>query len=502
MDWYLRTYPDVAQAGIDPLDHYVTHGAAEGRDPGPLFNTRWYLETYPDVAGAGVNPLEHYMTYGAAEGRDPGPLFSTRWYLEAYPDVAKAGLNPLQHYMDHGAAEGRRPLPPPKPSFAALFDVDWYLRTYPDVAQAGIDPLEHYVTHGAAEGRDPGPLFSTRWYLETYPDVAGAGINPLEHYLLHGAAEGRDPGPLFSTLGYLNANADVAAARLNPLEHYMSYGAAEGRRLVSAATMLQDRLRRPGSEALSAARELIEAFASSEFDLARLSAVALEDLPVMVDLPAALTVGWRRLYLSLNHVPRALVVVRSIDDRHLHRHLACISRHAVHSKSDLLIVAADEVSASTGTSLPRGVEWRSLAEFTADLDRDQRIQIVKALIHHLRPQSVLVLDSEIGWEVLARYGSRMRRYAGLFGAFTRQSGADGPLSQDYELRYLRRCVPYLAGVYGEDQDWLAQVCRRYGLPEVLHRKFRLLPSGTSDEEWIAALSQDPGFLSRKRAVVA
>ena len=52
------------------------YGASEGRDPGPLFSTRAYFETYPDVADAGVNPLVHYLLYGRNEGRQivPSPL--------------------------------------------------------------------------------------------------------------------------------------------------------------------------------------------------------------------------------------------------------------------------------------------------------------------------------------------------------------------------------------------------------------------------------------------
>ncbi|WP_427028335.1 glycosyltransferase [Halomonas sp. H2] len=33
VDWYLAAYPDVAQAGIDPWEHYLRHGKAEGRLP-------------------------------------------------------------------------------------------------------------------------------------------------------------------------------------------------------------------------------------------------------------------------------------------------------------------------------------------------------------------------------------------------------------------------------------------------------------------------------------
>jgi hypothetical protein len=34
-EWYLREYTDVAEAGIDPLRHYIEHGAKEGRAPNP-----------------------------------------------------------------------------------------------------------------------------------------------------------------------------------------------------------------------------------------------------------------------------------------------------------------------------------------------------------------------------------------------------------------------------------------------------------------------------------
>jgi len=183
-DWYLAQNPDVAAAGINPLVHYLRHGAAEGRGPNPLFDTDWYLAQNSDVAAAGINPLVHYLRHGAAGRLDPNPLFDTDWYLAQNPDVAAAGVNPLAHYLRHAAAEGRDPNP--------LFDTDWYLAQNPDVAAAGINPLVHYLRHGAEEGHDPNPSFDTDWYLAQNPDVAAAGINPLVHYLRHGAAEGRD----------------------------------------------------------------------------------------------------------------------------------------------------------------------------------------------------------------------------------------------------------------------------------------------------------------------
>src|SRR6266851_711842 len=148
-----------------------------------LFDRAWYLQRNADVAASGVNPLTHYISKGAAEGRDPHPLFDSDWYLQCNPDVAAAGINPLTHYISKGAAEGRDPHP--------LFDSDWYLRRNPDVAAAGMNPLRHYTGWGAAEGRDPNPHFDSDWYLERNPEVAVAGTNPLSHYIHCGSAEGR-----------------------------------------------------------------------------------------------------------------------------------------------------------------------------------------------------------------------------------------------------------------------------------------------------------------------
>ncbi len=56
-DWYLRHYPEVAQAGIDPALHYLHHGIYEGRDPGPDVDTVGYCVMAPDLLETGRNPV-------------------------------------------------------------------------------------------------------------------------------------------------------------------------------------------------------------------------------------------------------------------------------------------------------------------------------------------------------------------------------------------------------------------------------------------------------------
>jgi hypothetical protein len=112
----------------------------------PIFDAAWYYETYPDVAGSGVDAALHYLRHGAAELRDPGPHFSSADYWAENEDVAAAGLNPLLHYLRSGAAEGRKT--------GGDFDPESYLAAHP--ALAGINPLEHFISEARAEGRRPG----------------------------------------------------------------------------------------------------------------------------------------------------------------------------------------------------------------------------------------------------------------------------------------------------------------------------------------------------------
>ena len=93
-----------------------------------LFDAAYYRAQNPDVAATGADPAEHYLRHGAAEGRDPHPLFSTRFYLQHSPDAGSD--NPLLHYLEVGASEPFRPV---SPRFDPTFYLGWIgpRRTHP-----------------------------------------------------------------------------------------------------------------------------------------------------------------------------------------------------------------------------------------------------------------------------------------------------------------------------------------------------------------------------------
>lgn len=103
----------LARAGAGPLVAWVRRNRSRRaiKEYG-LFDPDWYRQRYPEAAGAGIDPLEHYLRHGAAEGKNPNPEFETAWYLATYPDVAACGLNPLAHYALFGMGENRFYAPP------------------------------------------------------------------------------------------------------------------------------------------------------------------------------------------------------------------------------------------------------------------------------------------------------------------------------------------------------------------------------------------------------
>ena len=95
------------------LDKYTNRYKGKSTDykliaKSKYFNKRWYLKIYPDVKKAKMDPIQHYMKYGWKEGRNPSERFCGNDYLELYEDVKKSGINPLLHYLKFGIKENRK----------------------------------------------------------------------------------------------------------------------------------------------------------------------------------------------------------------------------------------------------------------------------------------------------------------------------------------------------------------------------------------------------------
>lgn len=71
--FYRRNNLDLDFSAITPLDHFARFGWREGRDPSTEFSVKGYLQNNPDVRDANMNPLLHYILAGKAENRISRP---------------------------------------------------------------------------------------------------------------------------------------------------------------------------------------------------------------------------------------------------------------------------------------------------------------------------------------------------------------------------------------------------------------------------------------------
>ncbi len=147
-DWYCTTYPDIPAAEIDPLTHYVEHGAVEGR---------WPIELDPAEVDPTIQAL-HRLDL-ASEGAE---AFDAGFCRVLYPELAPLNDDELalvcrsESRTDSKAAFLRGICENPR-EIPLDFNATEYIRLYPDLRwltdQSSLEVLRHYMCHGRFEPR-------------------------------------------------------------------------------------------------------------------------------------------------------------------------------------------------------------------------------------------------------------------------------------------------------------------------------------------------------------
>ena len=205
LSWYFdRAYyeaanPDIADAGLDPLLHFISTGIAELRSPHPLIDLRYIVSEDAHVLGSPpqIEALADFLEYDLAPS---SPYFDPQHYLGQAASAAP-GNALLRHFLQHGLQAGYTPNP--------FLDPAWYGTHYEDAPNDPYAALRHFITRGDAEGRAAGPDFDGGRYRTRYTDVGESGIPPLRHYLMHGRREQRQVA-----VERFRAGPDVASAEV------------------------------------------------------------------------------------------------------------------------------------------------------------------------------------------------------------------------------------------------------------------------------------------------
>lgn len=162
----------------------------------PLFDGRYYFTQVPELKDAGVNPLLHYVQKGFKEALSPSPLVDMMHVTnQLIGDVGR----PITQADRRKALERysglRQALLETGADPNIFFDNKLYRSQHHAIPiNAGDIPLEHYI---ARRGRNAGSylecssIASFKYYMGNNRDLEQAGVVPLMHLLQFGLAEGR-----------------------------------------------------------------------------------------------------------------------------------------------------------------------------------------------------------------------------------------------------------------------------------------------------------------------
>ncbi|UDY22666.1 rhamnan synthesis F family protein [Nocardioides sp. Kera G14] len=89
--------------------------ALERQAAADLLDRSFYLETNPAVAEAGMDPVDHFCRFGWRELRKPRRDFDVWWYWANHLDPSQDRINPLLHYAVLGREAGLEARPDPRP---------------------------------------------------------------------------------------------------------------------------------------------------------------------------------------------------------------------------------------------------------------------------------------------------------------------------------------------------------------------------------------------------
>jgi hypothetical protein len=152
---------------IDPWNYFEEERVVQCSG---LIDPGWYLKNYPDIESANVNPTKHYCAYGWIEDRKPSFYFEPKWYRRRYRLSRRP--NPFFIFITRGEKENAWP--------CGYFNTPWYR------AQYGLSndesPLRHYFLHRKSGRVSPNPDFDAIEYCQRHPEVLASGEDPFESY--------------------------------------------------------------------------------------------------------------------------------------------------------------------------------------------------------------------------------------------------------------------------------------------------------------------------------
>jgi glycosyltransferase involved in cell wall biosynthesis len=226
------------------------------------------------------------------------------------------------------------------------------------------------------------------------------------------------------------------------------------------AAITQLRLREHLAEQLFAMKDLDHALTQwSGRDLQAINIVEPhKELPRYFSAYASLVHSFANPYACMIFVPwlscggSDLVAVHALRAAQLH-----------YGQDSVLMVVTDSADLSARSWLPCGSHIRVISDYGEEIASEDRVEIVKHLIHQFRPRSVLNVNSRSCWDVYRNYGRALSTRTELHAMFFCYDYLPDGRIHGYIVEYLRDCFAFLAGAYSDNHAIWEELARQYGL---------------------------------------
>lgn len=537
--------------------------------PTPLFSDKFYLKKYPDVRAAGINPFYHFLRYGENEGRMPVDLgknnhlvgvlaqrqlaSSTRFQdiISLFPEQAadvvlsKAFWNRawryffhefyaaqcdgvldelnkgerFSHFYNSGVLSGLRPTPFFNEAFyrerlkarnlqirksssdTNFGDLNEQQREIPEIA-AHTNAFCHWLYWGHDNKVVPTMLFDATYYKSLHKDLSGWKSWIFDHFILHGCKEAhRKPSPFFDNSFYKMSRGNLehevyvtdfllagqaAGARPSPrldLEQFETTNdLSKTSQLEQALWFFQTKstmVERP------VVHELIEKAKALEPQIGRPLGEKKINMP-----------GYSHDHMGL--YKSGIEIQRKIGSDPVHtivllphcRLMSGASRNGIHLANAVrklypnektLVLFTDFSEDDRPEWLDGDLETIDLAGmFPAGTSPDYRQRILLDIISGLRAKRIINANSRLGWDLMLAFGTQMKEWLDIYPfIFCWDKDAQGN-RVGYPIRELQLAYNNLKGIFVDANFLKNELIERYCLPKVMADQIHVVHTTAQD----------------------
>lgn len=483
---YIDLYDDIRAAGIDPFQHYITHGWCEERKPMRDFDPVFYRDRY--MGGAkDICPLAHYIMQGRKNRAliNQGQLETYRWFGlrdDTWRNEMTRVMTAFGHdpgiIATHGFGPGLR----------GMFSAPAYRMAKGLDDQVTDDEcFLRYVAVDMMAGMSPGPLFDADVYLAalsargmTHP---GPDEVPFLHWIRHGLSRGIISNKLFAANEYLGINPDLKGYPNGVFEHFISHGLDEERNFLRDVVIA----RPPGKT--GQIRAILDVLGRDHAGLGEYGAIRqFRNSPQMKQLVEAARThepdigsekyipsilppwhdeAWLDFKRCLAKVPQGQfgsVVLVPFGKIGGADYVAGILAKALSQLQGPVLIIQTEQSDWVRPDWYGDVARADLSAALAGLDQQRKSLILYQIISKLRPQSVFNVNSRLGFDTMVRFGRQLKHFTQTYCYYFCADRMPEGIETGYPVWYFAPLFGKARAI-GDSRNLIQTLAERYSVPK-------------------------------------